>query len=1270
MKKILSFLMAFLILIGSIPVQFAKAEATAESLPANMFSGYKSPSAKTITASTNITVGGSYVAGTAASLSLQWGKADGSGNNGDTYSPINAGYYQLDFDLIVSEDINSGAYLYPEFHSNAAIYGMTDLVGVRYLLDLPGDVVTAHNYINTTSGTVKPSAANSAELKAGSYRCTYIFNSPKEQNINIILVIISGLTSGSVKIENANIFSLASTDWAEFYYKPTELVHFMVEENGNVFQRIYGYRAVGDNSTGARRSLSAKVGGKFYDLYFKGGNTYNLDFDFRFPKGSASIGDLKYAPLVDFYETRTLDYANEYSSIKESANSTADDSFKYIVQTVTSGVTQITYKDNENGYSYFYAAAGQSTRLRRINSSSITAFNYSDDEGKVLYSASSKTSALGRDAKNDTDIATNNNWLNGAYSIKAPQAQSIYEAYLTAKSQNSTYTNATRYILSETDNTTWVYQSSYNSYFVPSEQNAYVALGIGYLYSGFVYDFDNIAVTGNFDEELPIKYENIDGSENTVSASTGNTAVLIKNNNGTLTAKLDFCSFGGSYIFKGWYENGELFSSDIECTFNAEDVDTSCLVAVIITLNVLEGDPGFEGYNDGETMRVQPTMQNTAPYSDKWGLYSSYSNSKGDAGYENGDWPWTVKAFSGTVTDYYLNDVYDSESDTTTSTKIEYTVAPYEGNGMLGAAVKSRSMIRKLQNLTPNTQYSVSFYVNYPSQKDYIKTVVVADTYNGYSGGELDETLTKIYSTYTELDDYVVDADKIRNWGKISLNFTTDEDDTELYLHISFTSKNTDTASSRIYIDNLVCTPNIIGYTGNAIRAAAKELPQALRYKFYMNNAHLESFMDMQVKEIGLLAMDSSYLGENELVIDGEYEADGEIKRPSVGIVNESNLQSVTGDTKNSYFTAALYNIGRNGGSTNYGKYATDFSVRPYIKLQGENSAEIIYYGATVNSCIFDVIRGIYTEFSSQGDIAVADEILSVEMAKNEYKNWEPKYGFFKFKDEVTDYDYSFAVVGDPQVTTGYYPEYMHYTYDWIVDNKNDKNIQYVITLGDLTQNSTDSEYAVIEEGIKNVHQAGIYQAILRGNHDTASSYDKNITQAEYGSYLNGSYDSTMKNTYHIVTIGGTKYLILNLDYYPTTAMVDWAAGIVEANSDCRVIVNTHGLLNYDMSLLTHSAVTYMHDNLILKYKNIAMVLCGHHEADGPKYKTVTGQNGNKIVEMMINPQGLESRTEQAYGFVATLYFKNDGKTVEVEYYSTVRKAYFKEEYQFSFQLN
>ena len=84
MKKILSVLLSVLILVSCIPFAPTLAEVSNELLPTNMFSGYKSPAAKTITPSTNVTIGNSYSAGTAAALSLQWGKSDGSGNNGDS----------------------------------------------------------------------------------------------------------------------------------------------------------------------------------------------------------------------------------------------------------------------------------------------------------------------------------------------------------------------------------------------------------------------------------------------------------------------------------------------------------------------------------------------------------------------------------------------------------------------------------------------------------------------------------------------------------------------------------------------------------------------------------------------------------------------------------------------------------------------------------------------------------------------------------------------------------------------------------------------------------------------------------------------------------------------------------------------------------------------------------------------------------------------------------------------------------------------------------
>ena len=94
---------------------------------------------------------------------------------------------------------------------------------------------------------------------------------------------------------------------------------------------------------------------------------------------------------------------------------------------------------------------------------------------------------------------------------------------------------------------------------------------------------------------------------------------------------------------------------------------------------------------------------------------------------------------------------------------------------------------------------------------------------------------------------YNTDYDKLRRWGKMTINFTTPENATDAYLHFSFVTRNTHVKDSNVFIDNLICVPTVVSYKGNSIRKAAANTPQALRYKFSVKNETLESFNGMQV---------------------------------------------------------------------------------------------------------------------------------------------------------------------------------------------------------------------------------------------------------------------------------------------------------------------------------------------------------------------------------------------------------------------------------------
>ena len=95
-------------------------------------------------------------------------------------------------------------------------------------------------------------------------------------------------------------------------------------------------------------------------------------------------------------------------------------------------------------------------------------------------------------------------------------------------------------------------------------------------------------------------------------------------------------------------------------------------------------------------------------------------------------------------------------------------------------------------------------------------------------------------------------------------------------------------------------------------------------------------------------------------------------------------------------------------------------------------------------------------------------------------------------------------------------------------------------------------------------------------------------------------------------------------------------------------------------------SATQLWNDIFSKHANIAAVLCGHAAVDVPIVQTRTGNNGNKVLEILVNPQDCDGYrvNEQSggsrCGFVLMLNFSNNGKTIELEYISTCRVHYSK----------
>ena len=186
-------------------------------------------------------------------------------------------------------------------------------------------------------------------------------------------------------------------------------------------------------------------------------------------------------------------------------------------------------------------------------------------------------------------------------------------------------------------------------------------------------------------------------------------------------------------------------------------------------------------------------------------------------------------------------------------------------------------------------------------------------------------------------------------------------------------------------------------------------------------------------------------------------------------------------------------------------------------------------------------------------------------------------------------------------------------------------------------------------------------------------------------STFDGFFESgKIDNAWRTFSVGKTDYLLINLDFGPSDTLLNWAAKLIESHPTHKVIITTHCYLYRDGTTLDSGDVAppnktgtndgarnngdQMWDKLVSKHKNIFLVLSGHDPSDDVVATQTVGDHGNVVTQILVDPQGVDSAAG-ATGMVAMLYFSNDGKTLTVEQYSTVRDEYYMNTSQFTLPL-
>jgi uncharacterized repeat protein (TIGR02543 family) len=259
--------------------------------------------------------------------------------------------------------------------------------------------------------------------------------------------------------------------------------------------------------------------------------------------------------------------------------------------------------------------------------------------------------------------------------------------------------------------------------------------------------------------------------------------------------------------------------------------------------------------------------------------------------------------------------------------------------------------------------------------------------------------------------------------------------------------------------------------------------------------------------------------------------------------------------------------------------------------------------------------------------------------------------------------NYSIIILPDTQSYVKDKPAVMDAQLDWIVDNKDDRNIVFVGHVGDIVQNfdlnpvlpvswsPSQNEWPFVKEQMSKLTTAGIPYSVLPGNHDY-EEYTRNSEMFndyfEHSDFvaLSDSFDTNSDNTYHLLEIDADndstvddQLLILSLEFGPREAVVEWAKGVLARYSTIRTIIITHAYLQPDGDYLepgdNHAASNgyglgsdvndgdELWSKLVYPYNNVVFVFCGHdgNSTDGSALVEEEHSNGNPIYQILANYQ-------------------------------------------------
>ena len=243
---------------------------------------------------------------------------------------------------------------------------------------------------------------------------------------------------------------------------------------------------------------------------------------------------------------------------------------------------------------------------------------------------------------------------------------------------------------------------------------------------------------------------------------------------------------------------------------------------------------------------------------------------------------------------------------------------------------------------------------------------------------------------------------------------------------------------------------------------------------------------------------------------------------------------------------------------------------------------------------------------------------------------------------EDADGKFTIAVIPDTQqevvASHAIRNQYFRGRVQWLYDSRKQLDLRCVLHTGDVVNwgNEDPSQFVTASDAMAPLDGSGIPVLYAIGNHDTAavkvggSAADPSNTRARqrdttrFNEYfplsryegLTPFEEGKIDNVYQTFFAAGANFLVLSVELWPRTEVMEWAASVIEEHPNHNVIVITHSFLTADGQIFQkveygHNSPQTLFDKVISEYPNVRLVFSGH--TGQANYRIEKGKSGNRI---------------------------------------------------------